>query len=93
MRERYLPYRALMAEVAQVRAQLDDRIAALDDSIAAVEGFDAQVRADPRFTGDLRTAALIVVGEVDASRQAIRAEKAKQETPKQETPKQETPKQ
>jgi hypothetical protein len=34
--------------------------------------FADEIRADPRFSGDLRTSAMIVVGEVDLDRQAKR---------------------
>ena len=69
VREQYLPYRERMNQVARVRSQLVNRIAAVDNTIAAVEAFAAEVRADPRFTGDLRIPALIVVGEVALERQ------------------------
>jgi WD40 repeat protein/serine/threonine protein kinase len=69
VREQYLPSRERMNQVARVRSQLVDRIAAVDNSVAAVEAFAAEVRADPRFTGDLSIPALIVVGEVALERQ------------------------
>jgi hypothetical protein len=69
LREQYLPYCERMNQVARVRPQLTDRIAAVDNSIVAVDAFAAEVRADPRFTGDLRIPALIVVGEVALERQ------------------------
>jgi len=72
MRERVTLYRAEMAKVELVRSQLEARIAKIDDSIAALQAFADEIRADPRFSGDLRTAALIVVGEVDLDRQAKR---------------------
>jgi hypothetical protein len=59
-----------MNQVSLVRSELVDRIAAVDNTIAAVEAFADEVRADPRFTGDLRTASLIVIGELDLARQA-----------------------
>jgi hypothetical protein len=70
LREQYPPYCERMNQVARVRSQLVDRIAAVDNSVAAVEAFADEVRADPRFTGDLRTASLIVIGELDLARQA-----------------------
>jgi len=76
VREQYLPYRERMNQVAYVRSQLADRIAAVDNSVAAVDAFAAEVRADPRFTGDLRTAALIVIGELDLARQLDMARQA-----------------
>jgi serine/threonine protein kinase/dipeptidyl aminopeptidase/acylaminoacyl peptidase len=79
MRERVPLYRARMAQVERVRAQLAERMARVDDSIEAVQALDAEVRADPRFAGDLRTAALIVIGEVDSARQEDRARKAAEE--------------
>jgi hypothetical protein len=51
---------------------LKDRIASVGNAFEDIAAFEAEVRADPRFTGDLRTAALIVVGEVDLDRQAKR---------------------
>ena len=51
-----------------------DRIAQTDDSEAAITALQEAVLADPRFSGDLRRAALIVVGEVDLDRQAKRAQ-------------------
>ena len=79
MRERVRAYRARMDEVDTVRAQLADHIARVDDSIDSVQALDAVVRADPRFTGDLRTAALLVVGEVDVARQEVRTRRALEE--------------
>ena len=67
MRERVPLYRARMAEVERVRALLGDRIGAVGESIDSVHAFAVEVQADPRLTGELRTAALIVVGEVHAS--------------------------
>ncbi|MFM8909993.1 MAG: WD40 repeat domain-containing protein, partial [Gemmatimonadota bacterium] len=72
MRERVALYRAEIAKVERVRSQLESRIAKVDDSPAAAHAFADEIRADPRFSGDLRTAALIVVGEVDLERQAAR---------------------
>ena len=72
VRERYPDFRAWLGRVEVVRGLLATRIANVDDSIESVRALDAEVRADPRFTGDLRTAALIVVGEVDLDRQALR---------------------
>jgi len=70
-RERMALVRTRMAEVELVRTQLEARIATVDDTIASVRAFAAEVRADPRFSGVLRTAALIVVGEVDWRRRRI----------------------
>lgn len=77
MRERVPLYRARMAEVEQVRALLVDRIGAVGASIDSVHAFAAEVQADPRLTGELRTAALIVVGEVHASAEAARQARLK----------------
>ena len=66
-----------MVEAERVRAQLRDRAAAVGESIDAVHAFAAEVRADPRFEGDLRTAALIVVGEVALDRESRRGGAAK----------------
>jgi WD40 repeat protein/serine/threonine protein kinase len=73
MRERVASYRVRMAQVEQVRAQLAARIAAVGESIEAVDAFAAEVRADPRFVGELRVPALIVVGEVSVERETARA--------------------
>ena len=75
MRERVPVYRARMEQVDRVRAQLADRIASVGDSIEAVKAFAAEVRADPRFAGELRVPALIVVGEVSEAREAARAKR------------------
>jgi len=77
MRERVPLYRARMAEVERVRALLSDRIGAVSASIDSVHAFAAEVQADPRLTGELRTAALIVVGEVHASAEAARQARLK----------------
>ena len=82
MRERVPLYRTRMAEVERVRAQLAERIARVDDSIEAVEAFDAEVRADPRFSGELRTAALIVIGEVASDRDSRRKAESPSPAPK-----------
>jgi hypothetical protein len=52
---------------ALVFGRLGDRIGAVGESIDSVHAFAVEVQADPRLTGELRTAALIVVGEVHAS--------------------------
>ena len=81
VRERYRPFRDRLDTVARVRSQLADRIASVGSSGADVHAFAEAVRGDPRFRGDLRTAALIVIGEVDASRfeARTRAEAARRE--------------
>ncbi len=76
IRERVALYRAAMAKVERVRSQIESRIAKVDDSISALQAFADDIRTDPSFSGDLRTAALIVVGEVDSARQEDRARKA-----------------
>jgi hypothetical protein len=48
---------------------LASQLPTLGTDRAAVTALQKSVLADPRFTGDLRTAALIVVGEVDFARQ------------------------
>ncbi|MBM4114478.1 MAG: hypothetical protein FJ252_01215, partial [Phycisphaerae bacterium] len=73
MRERVPLYRTRMAQVERVRAQLAERMARVGDSIESVQALAAEVLADPRFAGDLRTAALMVIGEVDLERQEDRA--------------------
>jgi len=73
MRKRCSAYHARMALIEQARSLLADRIAAVDDSIESVRSLASEVRASPRFVGDLRNAALIVVGEVDRERQERRA--------------------
>jgi len=76
-------YRARMVEVERVRALLGDRIRAFGESIESVHAFAAEVRADPRLAGELRAAALIVVGEVDAARREATARKAAEGDPNQ----------
>jgi hypothetical protein len=65
--------RARLAQADTIRAQLKPQIDAVGDSEAECAAFQDAVLADPRFAGDLRTAALIVVGEVSQDRQAKRA--------------------
>jgi WD40 repeat protein len=75
-RNRIGAIRARLAQVDTIRAQLKPQIAAVGDSQADCAAFQEAVLADPRFTGDLRTAALIVVGEVSQDREAKRMQKA-----------------
>ncbi len=82
MRERIGPIRDMMAKVDQVRASLADQIAAVGNTEADCAAFQDAVLADPRFAGDLRRAALIVVGEVSLNRQALRDEPPAPATPK-----------
>jgi hypothetical protein len=82
MRERIGPIRDMMAKVDQVRASLADRIAAIGNAEADCAAFQDAVLADPRFAGDLRRAALIVVGEVSLNRQVLRDEPPAPATPK-----------
>ncbi|MBM4111132.1 MAG: hypothetical protein FJ254_07255 [Phycisphaerae bacterium] len=79
MRDRVAKSRALLNQAERVRASLKERIAEVGDSIEEVEAFDADVRADRRFANDLRTAASIVVGDIDLERQDARAAKATEE--------------
>jgi WD40 repeat protein len=65
-------YREAMSQVRAARSSLAERIAQVGDSVDSVEVFDLEVRSDPRFTGRLRTAALIVVAEVAADRELTR---------------------
>jgi WD40 repeat protein len=76
LRDRIGAIRARLAQVDTIRAQLKAQIEAVGDSEADCAAFQDAVLADPRFTGDLRTAALIVVGEVSHDRQAKRMQKA-----------------
>jgi hypothetical protein len=73
LRERIGAIRARLAQVDTIRAQLKAQIEDVGDSEADCAAFQDAVLADPRFTGDLRTAALIVVGEVSQYREAKRA--------------------
>jgi hypothetical protein len=82
MRERIGPIRDMMAQVDQVRASLADQIAAVGNTEADCAAFQDAVLADPRFAGDLRRAALIVVGEVSLNRQVLRDEPPAPATPK-----------
>jgi hypothetical protein len=75
-RDRIGAIRARLAQVDTIRAQLKAQIEAVGDSEADCAAFQDAVLADPRFTGDLRTAALIVVGEVSQDREAKRMQKA-----------------
>jgi WD40 repeat protein len=72
MRDRIGAIRARLAQVDTIRAQLNAQIDAVGDSEADCAAFQDAVLADPRFIGDLRTAALIVVGEVNQDREAKR---------------------
>ena len=76
-----LANRDMMAKVDQVRASLADQINAIGNTEADCAAFQDAVLADPRFTGDLRTAALIVVGEVSQDREAKRAARSQQRDP------------
>jgi hypothetical protein len=71
-RDRIGAIRARLAQVDTIRAQLKAQIEDVGDSEADCAAFQDAVLADPRFTGDLRTAALIVVGEVSQDREAKR---------------------
>jgi hypothetical protein len=71
-RDRIGAVRARLAQVDTIRAQLKAQIEDVGDSEADCAAFQDAVLADPRFTGDLRTAALIVVGEVSQDREAKR---------------------
>ena len=75
MRDRVPIYQSRTAEVERMRALLADRISGVGEAIESVRAFADEVRADPRLAGEVRTAALIVVGEVDTSKQAVRAGK------------------
>jgi hypothetical protein len=55
--------------VNEVRVMLASQLPTLGTDRTAVTELQKSVLADPRFTGDLRRAALIVVGEVDLARQ------------------------
>jgi predicted NACHT family NTPase len=72
-RDRIGAIRARRAQVESIRAQLKSQINAVGDSEADCAAFQEAVLADPRFAGDLRTAALIVVGEVSQDREAKRS--------------------
>jgi hypothetical protein len=64
LRDRIGAIRANMNQVDQARSLLKDQIASMGDTKAAISTLQAAVLADPRFSGDLRRAALIVVGEL-----------------------------
>jgi WD40 repeat protein len=78
MRDRVGAIRARLAQVDTIRAQLKAQIDAVGESTADCAAFQDAVLADPRFAGDLRTAALIVVGEVSQDREAKRAARSQQ---------------
>jgi WD40 repeat protein/serine/threonine protein kinase len=69
LRDRIGHIRARLAMVDEVRAMLASQLPTRGTDRTAVTELQESVLADPRFTGDLRTAALIVVGEVDFARQ------------------------
>ena len=69
LRDRIGHIRARLAMVDEVRVMLTSQLPTLGTDRAAVTKLQESVLADPRFTGDLRKAALIVVGEVDFARQ------------------------
>jgi hypothetical protein len=69
LRDRIGHIRARLAMVHDVRVMLTSQLPPLGTDRAVVTALQESVLADPRFTGDLRTAALIVVGEVDLARQ------------------------
>jgi hypothetical protein len=71
-RDRIGAVRARLAQVDTIRAQLKAQIEDVGDSEADCAAFQDAVLADPRFTGDLRTSAMIVVGEVSQDREAKR---------------------
>lgn len=63
-RDRSAERSARLAEVDQVRAQYADRIKELEGSTEPVGPFVAEVLSDPRFAGELRIAARIVIGDL-----------------------------
>ena len=67
--DRISQIRARLAIVDEVRVILTSQLPPLGTDRAAVTDLQESVLADPRFTGDQRRAALIVVGEVDLARQ------------------------
>jgi hypothetical protein len=70
LRDRIGDIRARLAMVDEVRIMLAPQLATLGTDGATVTALQESVLTDPRFTGDLRTAALIVIGELDLARQA-----------------------
>jgi len=83
-RERIGEIRERMSQVDLVRAMLAERIATVGPDISEVSAFAEEVRSDPRFAGELRTAALLVVGEVDLGRQAQRVRARDEEEQRQQ---------
>jgi hypothetical protein len=69
LRNRIGAIRATVKQMDEVRGLLADLIARTEDSQASVATLQAAVLADPRITGILRRAALIVVGELAIDRQ------------------------
>ena len=69
LRDRISQIRASLAMSAEVRVILTSQLPTLGTDRTAVTELQESVLADPRFTGDLRRTALIVVGEVDLARQ------------------------
>jgi hypothetical protein len=75
VRDRIPVVREILAKTDEVRSPLADEIARTGDSIEAVSELQSAVLADPSLPGDLRRAALLVVGEVSLDRQTRRAER------------------
>jgi WD40 repeat protein/serine/threonine protein kinase len=75
VRDRSSAIRTRLDQVDSIRTQLASQIASVGEAELEVAEFQQFVLEDQRFEGDLRTAALIVVGEValdrDAKRQAM----------------------
>jgi WD40 repeat protein/serine/threonine protein kinase len=80
MRERIRTIRTTTKQIHEVRNVLADRIAAIGESETATAELQHAVLADPRFSGELRRAALIVVGEIELGRKAKQAEMARART-------------
>ena len=69
IRDRIGHIRARRAVVDKVRVMLTSQLPPLGTDRGMVTALQESVLTDPRFTGDLRTAALVVIGEVDLARQ------------------------
>ena len=68
LRDRIDEIRERRSQMNEVRTMLTDRIARVGPTKSDVHAFAEEVRADPRFAGELRMAALLVVGELDLAR-------------------------
>jgi WD40 repeat protein/serine/threonine protein kinase len=77
-RERMKAIRQVEAQMDEVRAQIGDLLASLDGSQASIAELQKAVLADPRFSGQLRRPALMVLGQIDLDLLAIESRSAEE---------------